>query len=176
MTITSRRAMLAGIIAPAIVTAASFAEAAAADVADAELLELGRQHQALTARLDAATEICKPLWKEFGERLKAWRKTIPGPATDEMYVAEIDRINRDVGLAAIEERGEHPDHLSDQMDPIVRRILAIQPTTLAGLAVKARVARYGSRHLWDKPDGRADWDHLLVRNAIDAIISMADRA
>jgi hypothetical protein len=62
--------MLAGIAAtPAIVTAIPFAQPSAC--ADAGLLELGRQCNALIAKIEVACTRCCPIWDEHTRRFKA---------------------------------------------------------------------------------------------------------
>jgi hypothetical protein len=44
--------------------------------------------------------------------------------------------------------------------------MALPAFTLAGLAVKARLARFACSHFYDEPDGNADWDKLVARRLI----------
>ena len=74
------------------------------------------------------------------------------------------RIERELQLLEAQERSEkvdeefgpqrRPDALDilDVMDPPMRRIMALPATTLAGLAVKARVARFSCERFWDEPE------------------------
>jgi hypothetical protein len=39
-----------------------------------------------------------------------------------------------------------------------------------GLAVKARVARFSCEHYWDEPEEDLDWDELMARKLIDAVL------
>ena len=58
----------------------------------------------------------------------------------------------------------------DMMDAPTHRIIALPATTLAGLAVKARVARFSWEHFWDEPEENLDWDELMARELIDAVL------
>jgi len=72
--------------------------------------------------------------------------------------------------------GPEPDHFSDQMDSPMIRIMSLRARTIDGLAVKARVARYACKHFWDDSDADCDWDKLMARKLIDAVLKMAVRS
>lgn len=64
---------------------------------------------------------------------------------------------------------EHLDLISDDMDVPMRAIMRLPAKTPAGLAVKARAARFACEHYWGKA-ADADWDHLNARALIDAVL------
>jgi hypothetical protein len=70
----------------------------------------------------------------------------------------------------------HPDNIMDEIDPIGGAVMAIPALTLAGLSVKARLVKFGASTYWTESDDDADWDKLLVRKAIDAVIHAAAAA
>jgi hypothetical protein len=55
--------------------------------------------------------------------------------------------------------------------------MALQATTTAGLAVKARMARFSCKHFWrETADANADWDHLVARKLIESVLELAAKA
>jgi hypothetical protein len=92
------------------------------------------------------------------------------------------RIERELQLLEAQEPSEkldeefgpqgRPDALDilDMVDVPMRRIMALPATTLAGLAVKARVARFSCKHYWDEPEEDLDWNELMARKLIDAVL------
>lgn len=70
---------------------------------------------------------------------------------------------------------EHPDDVEHEAQDVMSAILATPATTIDGLAVKARLAVFGAWHMWNRSDEDADWDHLVVRNFIDAFQGLADQ-
>jgi hypothetical protein len=139
---------------------------------DAELIELGHQHDLIAQRHAAAVARFRPKWDEHRQLMKDWKSDNPGLSSEE-YMAAYNRIANEIGLTAMEESGLHPDDLLEESEPIARAILAIPAITVAGLSVKARLARFGADGLWDENDGAADWSDLLVRNVIDAVVHVA---
>jgi hypothetical protein len=74
---------------------------------------------------------------------------------------------------------QHPsaDDVTDAQCPVARRIAALPVTTLAGLAVKARIAQATCSYCYrEENDNDADWDHLHVRKLIDAVLGLAEAA
>jgi hypothetical protein len=134
---------------------------------DLELLKLGRQLDLLAQRWEAARQRFIPV-NEAHERLLAqWKQEHPGYNKDQIMAAyiEIENILRE-GV------GEHPDEAMDEVDGVSRAIVAIPATTIAGLAVKARLAAFAN--YWDDSDKDAqDWDVLTMRNLVDAVIRLA---
>jgi hypothetical protein len=88
-------------------------------------------------------------------------------------MARYTRIYQAVGLEALDAQGAHPDDIMARSDLPSRAILAIPATTLAGLAVKARLAKFGASHIWEASDDDAEWDHLVLRNLVDAVLELA---
>jgi len=100
----------------------------------------------------------------------------------EVMERDRSRIERELQLLEAQEPSEkldqefgpqsRPDALDilDTMDAPIRRIMALPATTLAGLAVKARVARFSCEHFWDEPEEDLDWHELMARKLIDAVL------
>jgi hypothetical protein len=59
------------------------------------------------------------------------------------------------------------------MEPIERAILAIPADSMAGVAVKARVAAHVVSNYWDVPLDRLDLDARVFRLLVEAICSVA---
>lgn len=70
----------------------------------------------------------------------------------------------------------HPDYYVSAMQPLWEQVIAIPATTIAGLAVKARVMRFFCQNYWEESDADADVDVLLCRKLCDAVIDMASRS
>lgn len=139
---------------------------------DAELIELGRQHDVIAQQYAAAVVRFSPKWDEHLRLTKDWERDNPDCSSEE-YRAARDRIAGEIGLTAMEQSGQHPDDFMNESDPIARAILAIPAITVAGLSVKARLAAFGARGLWNKNDDDADWADLVVRSLIDEVLHMA---
>ena len=139
---------------------------------DAELIELGHQHDLIAQRHAAAVARFRPKWDQHRQMMKDWESDNPGLSSEE-YVEAYHRIANEIGLTAMEQSGQHPDNLLSESEPIARAILAIPAITVAGLSVKARLARFGADDLWDENDDDADWSDLLIRNLIDAVVHVA---
>jgi hypothetical protein len=60
-----------------------------------------------------------------------------------------------------------------RMEPIERAILAIPADSLAGVAVKARVAAHVVSNYWDVPLDRLDLDARAFRLLVEAVCSVA---
>src|ERR1019366_9066045 len=60
-----------------------------------------------------------------------------------------------------------------EVNGVSRAIVAIPATTIAGLAVKARLAAFANEGCWDDSDEDADWEVLVVRKLVDAVIRVA---
>jgi hypothetical protein len=135
---------------------------------DEELLAYGRDLDSCIHDYKIAHAKFRPLWDRLDERLDAER-----PAENESFVDWHHRLCDEIGLSALEDKHEHPDDPTNRSDAPSRAILAIPATTLTGLAVKARLARFGASHIWDKSDDDADWDHLVLRKLVDAVLDLA---
>jgi hypothetical protein len=172
-TTTTRRALLRS--APAagagIFAAGTAATAVAAATADAELLELGRRMDALTAEywrihaLDAPwMEAYRALVEDFRRRHKEGLAPDGAAFLDEMKKIE-DR-----------HRQQNPstNDMTDAMDKPSRRIMALPAFTPAGLAVKARATAFACDHFYREEELHdADWDHQHVRTLINGVLAMA---
>jgi hypothetical protein len=139
---------------------------------DAALLALGCEHDRLEQKYRAADEKCRPLYEELKQRHKQWTTETP-KHTNQDSTAARDRFADEIGITAIEERGEHTDDIINEMDPIARAIMAIPANTFAGLAVKAKVAAFNASDYWDETDEDCDWDKLCIRNLIDSVFRAA---
>ena len=134
---------------------------------DLELLKLGRKLDLLAQRYEAARQRFIPVNETHKKLLAQWKKAHPGYNDDQIMAAyiEIETVLRE-GV------GEHPDDAMDEVDGVSRAIVAIPATTIAGLAVKARLAAFAND--WDDSDKDAeDWDVLTMRKLVDAVIRLA---
>jgi hypothetical protein len=162
--VTSRRSLLAGaVVATAFIPAASPAKGTHPDEA---LLAYGRELDRCAHDYWTICAKYRPLWDKLNARLEQERDS-------ETNRASHSQIYDEVGLSALDQQGEHPDDIMARSDAPSRAILAIPATTLAGLAVKARLAKFGASHIWDESDADADWDHLVLRNLVNAVLELA---
>jgi len=128
------------------------AEMKTAASADVELLALGKQFDQLERQYHEVIERDRP---RIERELQLLETQEPSEKLDEEFGPQ-----------------SRPDALDilDMMDAPIRRIMALPATTLAGLAVKARVARFSCELFWDKPEEDLDWDELMARKLIDAVL------
>ena len=119
---------------------------------DAELLALGKQFDQLERQYHEVMERDRPRIERELQLLEAQEP--------------FEKLDEEFGPQS------RPDALDilDTMDAPIRRIMALPATTLAGLAVKARVARFSCEHFWDEPEEDLVWHELLVRKLIDAVL------
>jgi hypothetical protein len=162
--VTSRRSLLAGAIAAAASIPAT--SPAKEKHPDEVLLAYGRELDSCAHDYWTTCAKYRPLWDKLNARLEEERERTANRAS-------YRQICDEVGLSALDETGEHPDDIMNRSDAPSRAILAIPATTLAGLAVKARLAKFGASHIWDESDTDADWDHLVLRNLVDAVLELA---
>jgi hypothetical protein len=135
---------------------------------DLELLKLGRQLDLLVQRYETARQRFIPV-NDAQKRLMAkWCQAHPGYNNDQLMAAYIE-IEKDLS----EGIGEHPDDAMNDVDGVSRAIVAIPATTIAGLAVKARLAAFANEGSWDDSDEDADCEVLTVRKLVDAVIRLA---
>jgi hypothetical protein len=165
---TSRRSFLAAAAVAGAIVAPKVAVAAPAP--DAELIRLGQHFDALVHRLAVTMAKLEPLYDEHRRRMDEWKLENPTGSCIDVY----DRLWEEVGLNAAYKETD-PDDITDEMDPVSRKIMAIPATTLAGLLVKARLAKYVGSEYWDETYEQADWVHLTMRQLCDAVIDMAAR-
>ncbi|HWX29165.1 MAG TPA: hypothetical protein VNZ53_17200 [Steroidobacteraceae bacterium] len=117
--------------------------------ADAELVALGREFEALSAELAVLQ-----------------REEIDRPSV------AAQRSERS-GNALVGPSAERIEALLRLLDPIERAIMAIPAITVIGLGVKARHAAHVLSHYWtDSPD-RLDWDSRAVRLLIESTCTVA---
>jgi hypothetical protein len=126
--------------------------AAAAAGPNVELLALGKQFDQFERQYHQVMERDRPRIERELQLLEAQER--------------FDRLDEEFGPQI------RPDALDilDMMDAPIRRIMALPATTLPGLAVKARVARFSCEHLWEEPEEDLDWDELMTRKLIDAVL------
>lgn len=164
--IHSRRAVLAGIAAPAL---AAPALALSDSSADAELIALGRVFNDLWSKYDIAAELERPNEDAFDAAIAELSKrsgNVYEEGDAELYLEVSRRIDREVPLPS-----PNTDNLTNMMDPYMRKIMALPARTAAGLAVKARVAEWSCATYWNEPDDNCDWDQLMARKLIEAVLA-----
>jgi hypothetical protein len=124
----------------------------AAAACDVELLALGKQFDQLERQYHEVMERDRPRIERELQLLEAQEPS--------------EKLDQEFGPQG------RPDALDilDMVDVPMRRIMALPATTLAGLAVKARVARFSCEHFWDEPEEDLDWDELMARKLIDAVL------
>ena len=120
---------------------------------DVELLALGKQFDQLERQYHEVMERERP---RIERELQLFEAQEPSEKLDEEFGPQ-----------------RRPDALDilDRMDAPIRRIMALPATALAGLAVKARVARFSCEHFWDEPEEDLDWHELMARKLIDAVLN-----
>jgi hypothetical protein len=124
---------------------------------DAELIDLGHQLDLFVQRYYAAVARYKPKWDARTRLIEDWERDNRGGPSKGLS----SRIADEIGLTAMEKSVQHPDVLMGEISPIAKAILAIPAVTIAGLSVKARLARFGADGLWDKNDADADCEDLF---------------
>ena len=143
---------------------------------DAELVALGRKLDDIIQRHAIATERCGPLWDEQDRLLEEWFTAHSRPdderGRDEKVLAALQRIQDDVGLTALYENGYCVETILAEAVPISFSIMAIPATTIVGLKVKAKLAKFGAPSLWEEADDDADWGDLVARKLIDEVLSV----
>jgi hypothetical protein len=172
MTRLSRRSASAPPASTATTTATVTAAAVGAGP-DAELLGLGKQFDELAWQYRLVEEKNRLRSERYEDLIEAQRRQ---GHTPEQWEDVLDRIGKQLD----EEFGPaiKPDALDilNMLDAPLRRILAFPTATLAGLAVKARVARFGCEDFWDTPAEDLDFDQRMVRELIDAVLDFCNRA
>lgn len=133
---------------------------------DEALLAYGRELDTCVRDHKTACAKYRPLWDKLSARFEEERD-------NETHRNSYSQICDDVGLTALNLQSEHPDDILMRAEAPSRAILAIPATTLAGLAVKACLAKFGAEHIWNESDADADWDHLVLRNLVDAVLELA---
>jgi hypothetical protein len=135
----------------------------------------GRRREAdVTGAGAAAPDIeMLALGKQFDEFVRQYHQVLE---------RDRPRIERELQLLEAQDRSEkldkefgpqiRPDALDilDMMDAPMHRIMALPATNPAALAAKARVARFSCEHFWDEPEEDLDWEELMTRKLIDAVL------
>jgi hypothetical protein len=172
-----RRNFLTGAAAAAAVPALATSSKAAGAVSepDSELIELGRQLDILQQAYASAIVRYQPFWDEHQRRLRAWVAANPN-RPDGDTGKEYLRLYAELGMEEMDAEGAHPDGITALIDPIAKKIMALPALTIAGLSVKARLAKCAEPSLWKASDADADWGDLCVRKFIDAVIHTAAAA
>lgn len=167
-----RRSLLKTAIASAAVSgcllspaAASIRKAApyvpAAD--DSELVEIGREIERLMA-------VWRPVWEESNRLHIVWVESVRNKRLDHMNREEIHASMAAVGYDEVEAQNEA---LVDRLDALAERAWSITPTSPAGLAALAKVARWHCLSPRDlQPDAEPDLDArrlLLLLAAIERV-------
>jgi hypothetical protein len=135
--------------------------------ADAELIALGVQHDELVKQWGIGREKEMPWADRMNSLLSEVGAGTPFDLTPEVW-EEIE--------AKVDELGEWPsgaNDVTDAMDPISRRIMALPATTPAGLGVKARAAVFACSHHWDKLFDELNWDDKHARALIESVLQFA---
>lgn len=131
---------------------------------EAELIELGREVEALTA-------IWLPIWQESDRLHVLWAQSVRNKRLDHMSREELDAslaaVGYDKALAANEA-------MVDRLDVLAARAWEIAPSTPAGLAALAKVARWDCLKPSDLlPDAEPDHDAKQLLKLFAAIDSVA---
>jgi hypothetical protein len=143
--------------------------ATAAPSSDARLIELGMRLDTIADKEAFAVAKLRPLWDEHASRMRDWHLANPQCHND---VEAYQRISAEIGLTELADR-LGLDECQHMAGPLSEQIMALPATTLAGVAVKARLARYAANDYWDSADEDADWDKICVRKLVDAVIQLA---
>jgi hypothetical protein len=132
--------------------------AASAADADAALIALEQQFNAISVELLALQQLCSdPGWRRSAERP-------PEPMRREAYAQK--QSHDEVGTGQIEA-------ILARLDPIERAIMATPACTIVGLGVKARHAAYVMSPYWEEPIDQIDWEAQAVRLLIEAVCDLA---
>jgi hypothetical protein len=114
-------------------------------------------------------------WAEMGslhtDRLERARQR----ATELLPIAEAreEAIRRNFEDSGYNAACAVNNEICDRLEALAERIRAISPTTMAGVAVRARVLLR-----WDAPefyeiDDDADWDHLMIAKFVNELAALA---
>ena len=161
---TSRRSIILK-AATALVASTAAMPALAGIAPDAELLRLGAVFDEFKRQYDEAMIGWKPVEAFIEEELE---KLGDGPdVTYEAVEAVWQRAYARFPDFTI------PENVVADMDNPQLQIMAFPATTLAGLVVKAKVAKFGCENYWDKEWKDRDWDHMAATQLIDAVLALA---
>ena len=104
-----------------------------------DLLKLGRQLDLLVQRYETARQRFIPVNEAHKRLIAKWCQAHPGYNNDQVGAAYCE-IYDDL----CEGIGEHPDDVMNEVNGVSRAIVAIPAITIAGLAVKARLAAFAN--------------------------------
>ena len=139
---------------------------------DAELLALGRKLDAIIQRYEVACDLCRPLWDEHDRLRDEWFKAHRGFGHEEL-IAAAQKIQDEVGLTALYDAGHSEEQIIAEANPISRAIMAIPATTIAGLKVKAKLAKFEAPLMWEIDNDDADAGQFVARQFIDEVLSLS---
>jgi hypothetical protein len=171
----ARRAFLSAAAMALPAVAALPVASTAAQRPDAELIDLGGQLDVLVQRYNSGCARLRPFYDKHQALMDSWFKEHPKSPPAEATKA-YNRFAEEIGLLTAEKSKPHPDDIMIEMDPVANAITAIPALTMAGLSVKARLAKFGASDYWAESDKEVDWDKLLVRKLVDAVIHAAAAA
>jgi hypothetical protein len=159
--------------------------AVASSSADAELIALGREYDALSIEMDR-------LAPEFGQAEQRWKEATDAwwaenppsqcAGLSEEEKAQVREERNAFVAAALTAIGKatgfdpHPMHkLHNRRDELAVRIGKARATTIQGLAVQARqVAEDSLRPSdWEEPIGNLDWDKVGIRVLVENLCAAA---
>lgn len=133
-------------------------------VDDAELVEIGREVETLMAEW-------RPIWEESNRLHIVWVESIRDRRVDHMSREELQASMAAVGYDEAEARNEA---LVDRLDALGERAWSITPTSSAGLAALAKVARWHCLSPHDQlPDAAQDITPRRLLTLLSAIESFA---
>jgi alkylhydroperoxidase family enzyme len=168
----TRRALVAS--TAAVPAAAALGLPAAADTADAELVELGRQFEQLRPKYLAALHADNEC-AHRAHRL-AWQRTdrtdFEQPPTSEqakIFFASLRQAEVETGRALASDRYEA---LDEEIVTLARKIMNTPARSLAGLRVKAMLGIHTNSHLWKKIMCDLDWNEQGARVLIEAVCAV----
>jgi hypothetical protein len=156
MTAQTRRAALGAVLAAGAVGAIPAVAAIASPTPDAEILALRAEFVRLN---DAYGPLNKEAWDESEAFLAMVEET--GWAEACTWAA----------ATGCDGRNDATERMSEDLARLVERMLALGPTTLAGIAAVAATLREDALdHYWKEPIAKRDWDVELVTQFIDALV------
>ena len=172
MSALTRRAALCGIATLPALGGATVALAAIPALSahpDAELLALGSEFDALRVKSDAA-------WWEWQALEEAFEAADPQPQKDSTRDEFMAWVNRRFAYFETHDREDKTrDDMLDQLDGIAKRVRAIEPNTIAGLAVWGRCMARDCMNPGDfaAPLNELDWDKEHIRRFVAVLDKMA---
>jgi hypothetical protein len=134
-------------------------EASASSAADAALIALEQQFNAISAELLALERLRQGQRRRQGADAQESEQSTGGTrleehASDEAVTSRIEPV-----LA--------------RLDPIERAIMRTPARTIAGLGVKARHAAHVMSQYWEDPIDQIDWEAQAARLLIEAVCDVA---